>query len=169
MCALIRGGELAQLLPFGDAEGGGVALGAQVPQARVVGGLVQGGGEEALGGLGLIDGAVSADLGTAGLWLSRRIRGDRLRRGLGVLEALPVLSALPLVARRQHLGMDGTAALGGLVAAGTGVVRIHAVAPLRMRAMWMNLSGTPTRSAQPFWCIRQEESAETTYSAPAWA
>ena len=78
-------------------------------------------------------------------------------------------STLALVARRQNLGVDGAAALGRLVAAGMRVVRAHAVAPLRMRAMWMNFSGTPTRSAQPFWCMRQEESAETTYSAPAWA
>ena len=33
--------------------------------------------------------------------------------------------------------------------------------------MWMNLMGTPMRSAQPRWCIRQELSAETMYSAGA--
>jgi hypothetical protein len=33
--------------------------------------------------------------------------------------------------------------------------------------MWMNLMGTPMRSAQPSWCIRQELSADTMYSAGA--
>src|SRR5215469_4400155 len=45
----------------------------------------------------------------------------------------------------------------------------HSVAPFRIWAMWMNLIGTPMRSAQPCWCIRQELSAETMYSAPARA
>ena len=35
--------------------------------------------------------------------------------------------------------------------------------------MWMNFIGTPMRSAQPCWCIMQEVSAETMYSAPARA
>src|SRR6516162_10432099 len=43
----------------------------------------------------------------------------------------------------------------------------HSAAPFRIWAMWMHLIGTPMRSAQPCWCIRQELSAETMYSAPA--
>src|SRR4029450_9845980 len=31
----------------------------------------------------------------------------------------------------------------------------------------MNLIGRPRRSAQPFWCIMQDMSADTMYSAPA--
>ena len=46
---------------------------------------------------------------------------------------------------------------------------VHSAAPFRIWAMWMNLIGTPMRSAQPCWCIRQELSAETMYSAPARA
>jgi Fe-S oxidoreductase len=48
-------------------------------------------------------------------------------------------------------------------------VRAHALAPFRIWAMWMNLIGTPMRSAQPCWCIRHDESADTMYSAPARA
>src|SRR6516162_9967760 len=46
---------------------------------------------------------------------------------------------------------------------------VHSTAPFRIWAIWMNLIGTPMRSAQPCWCIRQEVSAETMYSAPARA
>jgi len=33
--------------------------------------------------------------------------------------------------------------------------------------MWMNFTGDPMRSAQPFWCIRHDMSAEAMYCAPA--
>src|SRR6516165_8442093 len=46
---------------------------------------------------------------------------------------------------------------------------VHSVVPFRIWAMWMNLIGTPMRSAQPRWCIRHELSAEMMYSAPARA
>ena len=87
---------------------------------------------------------------------------------LGMVEAASVLPAFALVVGLGDFRVEQAAAVGGAVA-DLEVVGAHAVAPLRMRAMWMNFSGTPRRSAQPFWCIRQEESAETTYSAPAWA
>jgi len=45
----------------------------------------------------------------------------------------------------------------------------HALAPFRIWAMWMNLIGTPIRSAQPRWCIMHDESAATMSPAPARA
>src|ERR1700694_522754 len=45
----------------------------------------------------------------------------------------------------------------------------HAAAPFRICAIWMNFMGTLSRSAQPRWCMRQELSAETIYSALAFA
>ncbi len=150
-------GELAQLLPFGDAVGRGVALLAQVPQPLVMGRLMQRRGEEALGGLGLVDRPVAADLGAARLRLADLRRADRLRGGLGVLEAAAVLAALALVVAGAHLRMDDALALAGIE-----ILDAHAAAPFSTCAMWMYFSGTPRRSAQPFWCIRQEESAETT-------
>jgi hypothetical protein len=51
---------------------------------------------------------------------------------------------------------------------GLGVVdALHSRAPLSTWATWMNLSGRFRRSAQPFWCITQDMSGETMYSAPA--
>ena len=51
---------------------------------------------------------------------------------------------------------------------GLGVIdALHSRAPLRICAMWMNLIGRPRRSAQPFWCMMQDMSPDTMYSAPA--
>src|SRR6516162_1948891 len=44
---------------------------------------------------------------------------------------------------------------------------LHARSPLRICAIWIKRISRPTRSAQPFWCIRHDMSAETMYSAPA--
>src|SRR5262249_44856004 len=44
---------------------------------------------------------------------------------------------------------------------------LHARSPLRICAIWMKRMSRPTRSAQPFWCMRHDMSAETMYSAPA--
>lgn len=44
---------------------------------------------------------------------------------------------------------------------------VHSRTPFSTCAMCRNLTGSSSRSAQPFWCIRQDMSAETMYSAPA--
>src|SRR4029450_183038 len=45
---------------------------------------------------------------------------------------------------------------------------VHAAAPLRIWAIWINLIGRLSRSAHPFWCMRHDMSADTRYSAPAF-
>ena len=154
--------EVPQRLPFGDAVRGDVALLAQIPEALVVGGLMQRRGEEALGRLGLIDRPVAADLGAPRLGLADLRRADRLRGGLGVLEAAAVLRTLALVVAGPHFRVDDALALARVQ-----ILDAHAAAPFSTCAMWMYFSGKPRRSAQPFWCIRHEESADTTYWAPA--
>ena len=43
----------------------------------------------------------------------------------------------------------------------------HARSPFRIWAIWIKRMSSPSRSAQPFWCMRHDMSAETMYSAPA--
>src|SRR3974377_464928 len=49
----------------------------------------------------------------------------------------------------------------------SGVDWLHARLPFKICAIWMKRMSRPRRSAQPFWCIRHDMSAETMYSAPA--
>ena len=44
---------------------------------------------------------------------------------------------------------------------------LHARSPFRIWAIWIKRMSSPSRSAQPFWCIRHDISADTMYSAPA--
>ena len=74
-----------------------------------------------------------------------------------VLETPAVRRPLALVVAGPHLRVDDAFALARVE-----VLDAHAAAPFSTCAMWMYLSGNPRRSAQPFWCIRQEESADTT-------
>src|SRR5262249_39593847 len=117
--------------------------------------LVLGRGDEARGGLRLVDRAAAVDLGAARLGLGPR--AQRLRGGLGVIEAAAVAHDVMALAVGEQLGMQH------------GRGEAHAAAPFRIWAMWMNLRFTPIRSAQPCWCMRQELSADTMYSAPARA
>jgi hypothetical protein len=128
--------ERAQLLPFRNAMRFPIALLPQVPQALVMHLLMFGRGDEARGGLGLINGAIAVDFCAARLRL--RLRPQRLRGAFRMVQTVTVsINGVAIVAR-QKLGMQHA-------------VRIaHALAPLRTWAMWMNLSGTPMRSAQPF-------------------
>ena len=161
MCSLIAEASDAQLLPFRNAVHLAVALLAQVPEPLVVHLLVLGGGDEARGRLGLVDRAVAVDLRAARLLLAG-LRPQRLRGSLGMIEAAAAADDRLGVVRSLELRMKH-GRLRGLLR------RAHALAPLRIWAIWMNLIGTPIRSAQPCWCIRQEVSAETMYSAPARA
>jgi hypothetical protein len=155
VCSLDRRGERAQFLPFGNAVHLTIALLPQIPQPLVVHLFVLGCGDEACGGFGLIDRPIAVDFGAARLRL--RPRAQRLRGCLGVIKAMAVADDGLRIVGGQKLGMQH----GGRGA--------HALAPLRICAIWMNFIGTPMRSAQPCWCIRQEVSAETMYSAPARA
>ena len=149
-------GERAQLLPFGDAVHLAVALLPQIPQPLVVHLLVLGRGDEARRRLGLIDRAIAVDLGAARLLFGPD--AQRLRRTLGVIKTLAIGAWTPRHGRRA---LRSSRMQVGIAA--------HALAPLRIWAIWMNLIGTPMRSAQPCWCIRHDVSADTIYSAPAWA
>jgi len=117
--------------------------------------LVFGRGYEAPRGLGLINRAIAMDFCAARLRLG--LRPQRFRGALGMIET-------------STSAVDGVAIIAGQKLRMQHALRItHALAPLRIWAIWMNFIGTPMRSAQPFWCIRHELSAETTYSAPARA
>ena len=142
MCSLIAEASDAQLLPFGNAVHLAVALLPQVPQPLVVHLLVLGRGDEARGGLRLIDRPIAVDLGAARLRLGTR--PQRLRRALGVIEAAAVADDGIGIVLGQQLGMQH-----GAVIVGSAGVRAHALAPFRIWAMWMNFIGTPMRSAQP--------------------
>src|SRR5882724_7472632 len=136
---LDRRSERPQLLPFGNAVHLAVALLPQVPEPLVVHLLVLGSGDEARGGLGLVDRPVAMDLGAPRLRLG--MRPQRLRRAFGVIEAAAVAEdgigiALGPQLRMQH-GVVDSLAYGA-----------HALAPFRIWAMWMNFIGTPMRSAQ---------------------
>ena len=85
---LDRGGERAQLLPFGNAVHLAVALLAQIPQPLVVHLLVLGRGDEARRGLGLVDRAVAVDFRAARLRLG--LRPQRFRGALGMIETAAI-------------------------------------------------------------------------------
>src|SRR4029453_5876422 len=77
---------------------------------------------------------------------------------------VPLLAQVPqaLVVKLDMVaGLDEDRGAFGVVDA------LHSRAPFRICATWMNLTGRPRRSAHPFWCMRQDMSAETMYSAPA--
>src|SRR5215207_10076070 len=68
----------------------------------------------------------------------------------------------PVMEFLVFLGLDEAGGSLGVVDA------FHARSPLRIWAIWMKRMSSPSRSAQPFWCIRHDMSAETMYSAPAF-
>ena len=118
-----------------------VALLPEIPQPLVVHLLVLGRGNEARGGFRLIDGPIAMDLGAARLRL--RPRAQRFRGALGVVEATAVAPYGVGIARSQQLGVQHGGAIVRLL-----WMAAHPLAPFRIWAMWMNLSGTPMRSAQ---------------------
>jgi hypothetical protein len=97
--------------------------------------------EEALGRFRVVDRPAAADPGAARLRLGPR----RIRRALGMIDALAVTQDGFGVVLGKELGMERLRfALAGLP------FGRHVAAPFRIWAMWMNLIGTPMRSAQPF-------------------
>ncbi len=137
-----------------------VALLPQVPEPLVMHLLVLGSGDETRGSLCLVDRSAAVDLGAPRLRFGRR--PQRLRCALGVIEAATISHDGIGIVLGPQLGMQHRGAVVGLLAC-----RAHEPAPFRIWAMWMNFIGTPMRSAQPCWCIKQDVSAETMYSAPA--
>ena len=101
---LDRRSERAQLLPFGNAVHLAVALLPQIPQSLVMHLLVLGRGDEARGGLRLVDRPIAVDLGAARLRLG--LRAQRFRRPLGVIEAAAVADDGIGVVPSQQLGMQ---------------------------------------------------------------
>ena len=104
--------------------------------------LVLGSGDEARCRLGLVDGATAMDNRTARLlfWL----RPQRFRAGLRMIEAAAgAVDAVAIVGGEKLGSQHGSRALAALR------LPAHAPAPLSIWAMWMNLIGTPMRSAQP--------------------
>src|ERR1700722_18140907 len=98
--------------------------------------FVFGRGDETRRGLGLVNGAIAVDLCAARLRLG--VRPQRLRTSFCVIEtAASAVDGVAIVAGQK---------LGSQHALGVA----HALAPLRIWAIWMNLIGTPMRSAQPF-------------------
>ena len=73
---------------------------------------------------------------------------------LGRLRLVDRFVALVSCAARLRLDLRVVRAIVGCVIA-------HAAAPFRICAIWMNLMGRLSRSAQPRWCMRHELSAET--------
>jgi hypothetical protein len=73
-----------------------IALHAEIPEPLVVEFLVLGRGDEALGGLGVIDAAAAGVRRALGLGLAL-VRRERARGSLGMVEAPTVLAALGLV------------------------------------------------------------------------
>jgi hypothetical protein len=139
---LDRRGERAQLLPFGNGVHLAVAFPAQIPEPFVVHLLVLGRGDETRRRFRLVDRPIAMDPGTARLPL--RPGTQRLRGPFGVIEAVPVTVDRIAVHGCTKLRMEHGAAITRAVAVGT-----HALAPLSIWAIWMNLSGTPMRSAHP--------------------
>ena len=159
---LDRRSERPKLLPFGDSAHLAVALLPEIPEPLVVHLLVLGSRDEACGGLLMVDRSVAADPGASRLRLGRR--PQRLGRALGVIEAPAIAYNGVRIVLGLQFGMQH-----GITVVDSFRWRSHALAPFRIWAIWMNFIGTPMRSAQPRWCIRHELSAETIYSAPAWA
>ena len=152
---LDRGSKRPKLLPLRNAMHFAVALLPQIPEPLVMHLLVLGRGNEAGGRFRLVDRSIAVDLRAARLRLGRG--PQRLRASFGMIQAAAVALDRICVVLGQQLGMQHAMRVA------------HALAPFRIWAIWMNLIGTPIRSAQPCWCIRQEVSADTMYSAPARA
>ena len=123
-----------------------VALLPQVPEPLVMHFLVLGSGDEARGGLCLVDRSVAMDPGPTRLRLGPRIgwRPKRLRRAFRVIEATAVAQDRVGIVLGPRLGMRRPAAIADLLACGA-----HALAPFRISATWINFIGTPMRSAHP--------------------
>src|SRR5438874_2008039 len=134
---------------------------AKIPQPLVVHLLVLGRGDEAGRRVRLVHRPVAVNLGAA--WLRFGVGAQRLRASLGVVEAVTVAHNGFCGVRRVQLRVQH----GGMLRWLSGGA--HALAPLRICAIWMNFNGTPMRSAQPRWCSRHDISADTMYSAPARA
>jgi hypothetical protein len=112
-----------------------VTLLPEIPQPLVVHLLVLGRGNETRGGFRLVDRPVAVDFGAARLWLGPR--AQRLGGALSVVEATAVPDNGMGVVLSQQLRVQH------------GRRRAHATTPFRICAIWMNLIGTPMRSAQP--------------------
>ena len=149
------GSERPEFFPFGNAMHLAIALLPQIPKSLVMHLLVLGRGNEAGCRLCLIDRSIAVDLRTARLRLA--LDPERLGGCFGMIEAVAVLVDRVSVVLSQQLGMQHARRTA------------HALAPFKISAIWMNFIGTPMRSAQPCWCIRQDVSADTMYSAPARA
>src|SRR5712675_643055 len=97
---LDRRSERPQLLPFGNAVHLTVALLPQIPQPLVMHLLVFGRGDEASGGLLLVDRPVATDLGAT--WLRFGTRPHWFGCALGVIEAAAVAhNGIGIVLRSQ--------------------------------------------------------------------
>src|SRR5258708_27373876 len=118
--------EGAKLLPFGNAVHLPVALLSQIPEPLVMHLLVLGSGDDARGGLLLIDRSVAADLGAPRLRLGSR--PQRPRCSLGVIEAAAAADDGIGIGLGPQLGMQHGAT-------GSLACRAHALAPLRISAM----------------------------------
>ncbi|GAA0210620.1 hypothetical protein GCM10009081_26490 [Brevundimonas nasdae] len=153
------GGELAQVLPFGQAMHLPVALLAQVPESFVVHFRVTGRIDEALRSLIVVDGFAMIELRAAGL----RLRRGRLKRPgccFAMAQTLAAATArAAIVGRVQIFVKQGRQAI---LCAAWFLRSAHAASPFRIWAMWRNWSGSPSRSAHPCWCSMQLLSAETT-------
>jgi len=112
-----------------------VALLPQIPEPFVVHLLVLGRGNKARRRFYLVDRPIAVDFGAAGLRFGPR--PQRLRGCLGMVEATTSADDCIGVVVGPQLGMQHC------------VRRVHALAPFRICAIWMNLMGTPMRSAQP--------------------
>src|SRR5262245_15827113 len=97
--------------------------------------FVLGCGDEARSRFGLVDRSLAVDFGAARLRLGSR--PHRLRGTLGVVEATAVAVDGMRVVASEQLRVQHRRR------------RAHALAPFRIWAIWMNLIGTPMRSAQP--------------------
>src|SRR5690242_4747947 len=104
--------------------------------------LVLRSGDEPRRRLSLVDGATAMDNRTARLrlWL----RPQRFRAGLRMIKAAAAaVDAVAIVGGKKFGSQHGSRAIAALG------LPAHALAPLSIWAMWMNLMGTPMRSAQP--------------------
>ena len=102
MCSFDRRGKRAQFLPLGNAVHLAVALLAQIPQPLVMHFFVLGRGNEARGSFCLVDRPIAVHLGAARLRL--RLRAQRLRSRLGVIETVAVADNGVRVVGSQQLG-----------------------------------------------------------------
>src|SRR5579883_449197 len=96
---------------------------------------------EPLGCFLMIDAPIPSNERTARLPFDR---AERLRRRFGVVQAAALvvkrlIRAAHGLRRMRLVGSDGLRRK----------MVVHALAPFRICAIWMNLSGTPIRSAEP--------------------